>query len=87
MVWLIRERDAPLYRLIGERGVTDMAMVEVPFGVVKGQGDNGVRFRALRRGSGTWWRKQSWSASGWRRARLCVRSADSGGARRRRLGR
>ena len=85
MVWFICEGEAPLYRLIWVLGVTDMALVEVPFGAAKGQGGHGICFLQLRRCSGAWWRTQWWSASSWRRARLCAVSADSGG-RRRRLG-
>ena len=35
MVCLICEGEAPLYRLIVVLGVTDMALVEVPFGAMK----------------------------------------------------
>ena len=70
MVCLICEGEAPLYRLVVVLGVTDMALVEVPFGAVKGQGGQGIGFLELRRGSRAWWRTQWWSASSWWRARL-----------------
>ena len=76
------EGEAPLYRLIVVLGVTDMALVEVPFGAVKGQGGHGIVFLVLRRCAEAWSRTQWWSAPSWRHARLCAVSADSGGRRR-----
>ena len=73
-MWFICEGEAPLYRLIWVLGVTDMALVEVPFGAVKGQRKDGSVLLVLRRCSGTWWRTQWWSASLWWRARQIGRA-------------
>ena len=67
----LSEGRPPFYSEREGRRVTDTATIGMSLRAAKGQGEHGVSFRALRRSSGTVWRRRRCSASGCRRARPC----------------